>query len=118
MEYYKDIETALKHERPTDILIKKLSNKFAIVKSLYTNGSYSEPSICALVDNSVKFYGPPKDVKKWFKRDGVNIKKITHSIIAYYRDPKTKTGTVYRRVTNDNRDYIKRHRKLYFLLSQ
>ena len=117
MRYYKDIEAALKHERQTDVLIKKLSNKFAIVKSLYTNGKYSGPSICGLENNKIVFYGSPKNFIQWFKNKGAEMPKISYSIIAFYSDPQSRAGTIYRRVTNDNRPYIKRQRKLYYLLT-
>jgi hypothetical protein len=56
-QYYKNIREALINERPTDKIVSILSNKYAIVQSLYTNGVYSEPSICGLDKNKIYFYG-------------------------------------------------------------
>lgn len=48
--FYKNIAIALKNERPTDKVVKILDNKFAIVKSIYTNGKFSEHSYIMFLD--------------------------------------------------------------------
>lgn len=52
---YKDIKTALESERPNDKIVKILSNKFAIVQSMYENGKFAEISICGLEDQKIFF---------------------------------------------------------------
>jgi len=54
---FTNIEQALKADRPTDKIIKILNNKFAIVQSAFTNGTFDVPSLCGLDNGKVYFYG-------------------------------------------------------------
>ena len=66
MNIDKNITDALKNQRPNDKVIKVLSNKFAIVESSYTNGSFDKPKICGLHDNIIYFYGTIEGVKTFY----------------------------------------------------
>lgn len=54
----KNIIDALKNQRPGDKIIKILSNKFAIVQSSYTDGTFDDDdSVCGLHNGTIYFYG-------------------------------------------------------------
>ena len=110
--HFKDIETAIQAERPTDMIVRKLTNKYAIVRSLLTNGNYSDPSIATLCihENKVVFGGPLKGIKSYVKHC-LNIPKYS-----YYM--QYKGAGKYRSVTCDNRRHIKHHRKLARVLTE
>ena len=61
----KNITDALKNQRPNDKVIKILSNKFAIVKSSFTDGTFDKPKICGLHNGIVYFYGALDYIKKY-----------------------------------------------------
>lgn len=54
--HYKTIEEALKVERPKDIVVKILSNKFAIVKAAYENGKFDEDLKIMGIDGGTTVY--------------------------------------------------------------
>jgi len=110
--YYKDIGTAIRAERPTDMIVRKLTNKYAIVRSLLTNGNYSEPSIAMLCSyrNIVVFGGSLKGINSYVKHC-LNIPKFS-----YYM--RYKGDGAYRSVRCDNRGFIKKHRQLARVLTE
>lgn len=102
--YFKDIETAIRVTRPTDRITKILSKRFAIVQSLYTNGSYSPESVAVLVENEVRFCGELR------RQKDVVIHCLNTPKFSYYH--KYIGNGSYRSVRCDNRRYLKRHRQL------
>ena len=68
--HYKNIEEALKIERPTDKVLKILSNKFAIVKMMYEDGTYTRQSYIMGIGRgtSVYSFGCLEFMKQWCRR--------------------------------------------------
>jgi len=108
--YYKNVKDALKELRSTDKIESVLSNKFAIVKSLYENGDYSEPAICGLIDQKIKFFGELEGIEGNLK------KRINTPKISSYRI-YNKEKACYINKKSNNREFIKRARKLFYLLT-
>lgn len=88
--HYKNISEALKAERPNDVIVKILNNKFAIVKCAYENGKIEiESSICSLDNNKIYFHGHSykgswENLKDWLSE---RIEKLPNTIscrIGYY----------------------------------
>jgi len=65
---FKTIQAALIVDRPNDQIIKIFNNKFAIVKSAFDNGKFSEPQICFL-NNGIIYFFPAelKELKKYIE---------------------------------------------------
>jgi len=45
MKHYKSIAEALPHERPGDKVVQIIDNKFAIIQSLFTDGTYDKNKV-------------------------------------------------------------------------
>jgi len=88
--HYKNIEDALKVERPTDKVIKILSNKFAIVKCMFEDGTYTRQSYIMGIGKGtdVFSYGCLEFMKAWCKRVA-EYPACTH-IGWYLINPQTK----------------------------
>jgi hypothetical protein len=56
-KYYKNISEALPIERPDDKIVKIIDNKFAIIKPMFTDGTYDKPSIMYLHINCIHTFG-------------------------------------------------------------
>ena len=108
--YFTHITDAVRRTRPTDKITKVISNKIAIVQSLYTNGKYSPESVAILNQNQVTFAGELQHVKAWLK-SALNVPKFS-----FYH--KYVGSGKYRNVRCDNRPYIKRTRKLAWELTK
>ena len=55
-KHFKSIEEALPHLRPGDKLVKVLSNKFAFVEPVYTDGKFAPKSLMGLHNNVIHTY--------------------------------------------------------------
>jgi hypothetical protein len=112
-----NISEALKTQRPNDRVIKILSNKFAIVQSIYDNGSFEDlHSLCGLDNGTVFFYGKAEafgkftNLKRWIEQHVVPMPNTTLYPLYRYDLP-----TVVK--TTDNRKYKRVHRKILTLIS-
>jgi hypothetical protein len=65
MKVFKNIHEALLNDRPNDKIVKVLSNKFAIVQSVFTNGEFDTMSLCEL-NNGVIYFRGHEDKKGGF----------------------------------------------------
>ena len=74
-QIFKTIEEALPVLRPGDKLVKKLSNKFAYVQSLYTDGTYSEICIMGLQNGEIITYHNSRDTINAFLTSTPNVEK-------------------------------------------
>lgn len=101
--HHKNILDALKEQRPTDKIVGILSKKVALSRSMYTDGTYDKPVLMVLRDGKVYSACYPEDAERYIKYL-LNIPKFEPSM-RYIGDGK------YRRIMNDNRAFIKRHRQ-------
>jgi len=63
-----NIQQALIIQRPDDIIVKVINNKWAIVKAAFDNGEFEKEQICFLSNGTIYFYPTLlKDFKDWFK---------------------------------------------------
>ena len=113
--HYKNITEALKVERPTDKIIKILSNKFAIVKCMYTDGTYEKEShVMGIGKGTTVFsHGTLSTMKAWCRRvqEYPNIKKSGWDMI------NPQTGRRYYHIYNENfRKYKQTYRKIAKLI--
>lgn len=64
----KNIQQALIIQRQDDKIVKIFNNKFAIIKSKFTNGKFDDDKICFLNNNTIYFYpANVKEFKDYFK---------------------------------------------------
>lgn len=119
-KYYKNIVEALEVERPGDKILKQLSNNFAIVQSMYENGTYEDQaSIMGLSKNIPMCYG---------KADRKSLNKFSFLISWINEKVKTmgnteKIGMAYGIhpwiiKIQDNRKYKQQYFKLLKLLNE
>jgi hypothetical protein len=113
--HYKNIEEALKVERPTDKVIKILSNKFAIVKSMYTDGTFETSSTVMGIGRGtgVFTFGKLENMKAWCKRTE-SLPSIEH-IGWWLINPQTKQQ-YHKIVHSKNSKYKQNYRKLLKLI--
>lgn len=113
---YTNISDALKGLRSDDKITEIISDRYALVRSKYISGNYSEPSICLLSNDGRKIYFisnvDKKSYSKWFKDHICNMPKIKREGLFYNKYPYWRVKTI------DNRNYIKHHRKLYRLINR
>jgi hypothetical protein len=107
---FKTIEDALKVKRPSDKVVKILDNKFAIVRSMFENGTYHKKQIMFLENNTVYLfcsldvvYDYIDEIQKW-PNTSKTMWCLNHS----------ENGKPYHYVslTNDNRKFKHRARRL------
>lgn len=113
--HYKNIEEALKVERPTDKIIKILSNKFAVVKCMYTDGTYERESHIMSIGKgtNVTSVGYLKNMISWCKH--VQTYPNVQPIGWYLINPQTKRN-YYKVIWTDYRKYKHDYRRLLKLL--
>jgi hypothetical protein len=112
--HYKNIEEALKVERPDDMIIKILSNKFAIVKSKYTDGTYSREYVMGIGKGTGVFsYGSLEFMKTTCERVA-KYPNCTH-IGWYLINPQTKM-TYYKVIHSKQSKYKQCYRKISKLI--
>lgn len=117
---YKTILEALESERPNDKIIKTLSNKFAIVQSVYENGTYEDcHSIAGLDNGTIYFYGKTykgqfTQLKEWVIDRLNSLHNTQMQRIGYY--PNDFGTPTERFKIQDNRKYKRVHRKLLSLI--
>lgn len=113
--WYKTIQEALAAERPTDRIVKVLSNKFAIVESLFENGTYDVPAVAGLCyDQKIKFFGKPYMTGHW------SLKLWIENRLETLPNVQMQATTYYGGITvfkwSDHRKYKQEYRKLAKLL--
>lgn len=113
--HYKNIEEALKVQRPNDEVVKILSTKFAIIKPALMGGGFGEPFIVGISGGlNVFSFGSLKHIE--YTCESVarmeNIKK--QSIC--YDFPENKRYNVYLMKISDQRKYKQEYRKLSKLI--
>ena len=115
-KHYKNIEEALKVERPEDKVVKILSNKFAIVRPIFTNGTYHLETIMGLGSGTTVYsYGLLMNMKTWCRHVAENIPNIQRQAICY-NFPENGRSAVWLMKTNDNRKYKQSYRKIARLM--
>ncbi len=63
-----NIQQALIIQRQDDKIVKIFNNKFAVIKSKFTNGKFDDDKICFLNNNTVFFYPANlKEFNQYFK---------------------------------------------------
>jgi len=114
-KHYKTIEEALKVERPSDKVIKILSNKFAVVKSMFTDGTYEKhPHVMCIGSNTnVCSMGILKNMKQWCER--VQQYPNINPVGWYLINPQTKR-TYYKTIYSNFRKYKHNYRRLSKLI--
>lgn len=88
-KFYASISEALSVERPTDKIVKVLSNKFAIVESPFENGRYDKPKVCGIENNKIYFCGDPYvqgvwSLKLWIQNRLETLPNIQMQATSYY----------------------------------
>lgn len=65
--HYKNIEEALKVERPEDKVVKILSNKYAVVRSKFTDGTFEKEPHVMFIDKGTDVFsaGTLSNMKRW-----------------------------------------------------
>lgn len=113
--HYKSIEEALKIERPTDKVVQILSNKFAIVKSMYTDGTFEpKPTVMGIGKGTGVFaFGKLENMKVWCNRVET-LPKIEH-VGWWLINPQTKQQ-YYKIVHSKNSKYKQNYRKILKLI--
>lgn len=109
--HYKNIEEALKVERPNDEVVKILSNKFAIVRPALIGGGFADEQIMGISNSTTVYsYGSVKNICQIC----LNVSKLTNiePVTICYDFPENKRYNVYLRKINDRRKYKKEYRKL------
>lgn len=110
--HYKNIEQALLAERPTDKVVKILSNKFAIVQTMFTDGKFDAPSLCGLNKKTIYFYGH-EDIKGGFGFVKQYAKKVVDEMPNAQNVSISYTHLPYYVVTKrSNKRYKKAYRKI------
>ena len=113
--HYKTIEEALKVERPTDQVVKILSNKFAVVKSMYTDGTFEKDPHVMFIDKGTGVFsgGVLANMKRWCTvvEEYPNCKHIGWYLI----NPQTKRE-YYKTVHSKQSKYKRLYRKLSKLI--
>lgn len=110
---YTNIEEALKHERPTDKVVKIINNKFAIVKPMYTDGSFSDENYCALGTDgkTIYFYCSVKGLKRYYESFVKDLPNVKPSAWC------DKNGK-WKVKKSDNRKYKHTYRRLMKLIQK
>jgi len=114
--HYKNIEEALKVERPTDKVVKILSNKFAVVKIMFENGSFAPQSyIMGIGKGTTVFsYGTLENMKDWCRRVAEYPNSKWTSIC--YNFPENKRYAYWLMKREDYRKYKQCYRKILELI--
>jgi len=114
--HYKTIEEALKIERPTDKVVKILSNKFAVVKIMFENGSFAPQSyIMGIGKGTTVFsYGTLENMKDWCRRVAEYPNSKWTSIC--YNFPENKRYAYWLMKREDYRKYKQCYRKILELI--
>ena len=111
-QIFKSIEEALPVIRPGDKLVKKLSNKYAYIKPLNTDGSFSSQMIMGL--NNGMIYSYPSNYDD-IKRHLEAIPNIERTIICYDHSANGKPYHYLNKI-NDYRRYKQELRKILTLI--
>jgi hypothetical protein len=113
--HYKNIEEALKIERPTDKVVKILSNKFAVVKCMFTDGTFEKEQHVMFIDKGTEVFsaGILTNMKRWCARVEESP-RCTH-IGWYLINPQTKRD-YYKIVHSKMSKYKRLYRKLSKLI--
>jgi hypothetical protein len=117
MEHYKTIEQARKVLRPSDKLVKILSNKYMIAKSSLVGGGFADETVFGLDQNIIYAYGDPVSLKRL---DVEAISSIKRNVWCFYRKSHGEVlynTEAWRVKTQDNRGYKRRLRKIKSLLN-
>jgi len=113
--HYKTIEEALKVERPTDKVIKILSNKFAITQPMFENGKFAQSYIMGIGKGTTVFsYGSLENMKDWCR--AVADKPNTRRISICYNFPENKRYALWLLKIEDYRKYKQSYRKISKLI--
>jgi hypothetical protein len=114
-KHYKNIEEAMKIERPDDIVVKVLSNKFAVVMCALVGGKHdTEKYVMGINGGTTVFsFGNIKNLPSWCKEveSRPNIEPIGWWLI----NPQTKKE-YYKIVNTDYRKYKQDYRKISKLI--
>lgn len=120
MTKHKNIEEALKSDRPNDKVVRIINNKFALVQSAFTNGQFDDTSLCGLDNGTIYFYGKTDNrytaINKEFRAGWYSLKRYAEQVmqmpntevkmIGYHNEP------IYRFKTQNNRHYKQAYRKI------
>lgn len=114
-KHYKTIEEALKIERPTDKVIKILSNKFAITQPIYENGKFAPSYVMGIGKGTTVFsYGSLVNMKDWCR--SVAEKPNGKWISICYNFPENKRYALWLMKREDYRKYKQDYRKISKLI--
>lgn len=114
-KHYKNIEEALKVERPDDKVVKILSNKFAIIKSKFTNGTYDRQTIAGINGGTTVYHiSSVENVKRWIK----HVLSLPNTQKTQWCLNHSANGKKYHYVfkTSDNRKWKQNMRRLNKLI--
>lgn len=113
--HYKNIEEALKVERPTDKVIKILSNKLAITQPMFENGKFASPMVMGIGKGTTVFsYGSVENIKTWCRE--VELKPNIRNISICYNFPENKKYGIWLMKVEDSRKYKQTYRKISKLI--
>ncbi len=113
--HYKTIEEALKIERPTDKIVKILSNKYAVVKGMFKDGTFEKEPYVMFIDKGTGVFsaGILTNMKRWCAR--VEEYPSCKHIGWYLINPQTKRE-YYKTVHSKQSKYKRLYRKLSKLI--
>lgn len=111
-QIFKTIEEALPVLRPGDKLVKKLSNKFAWVQSVYENGTYGERRIMGLQNEKIySYHSNYRDIENYLLR----VPNISRELWCFDHSKNGKSMDWLVK-TRDFRTYKRQLRKLLTLI--
>jgi hypothetical protein len=115
IKHYKNITEALAAERPGDIVVKVLSNKFAVVRSALVGGGHDTEKFVMGINGGtgVFSYGNLKNLPSWCKQ--VELMRNIQPIGWWLINPQTK-GQYYKIVNHNYRKYKQCYRKISKLI--
>lgn len=113
--HYKNIEEAMKVERPGDKIVKVLSNKFAIVQSVFTDGKFDTEKTVMGIGKGTEVYtfGYLSNMKRHCEQ--VERSRNIESIGWWLINPQTK-DMYYKIVHHNYRKYRQNYRKIAKLI--
>lgn len=114
--HYKTIEEALKVERPKDIVVKILSNKFAIVKAAYENGKFDEDLKIMGIDGGTTVYSFCSLVDAKERAREIEDKPNVYGKSICYDFPANKKYAIWLYKHIDRRKYKQSFRKISRLI--